>query len=68
MDERTGECVVAISLPLKNLKNGAYTLQIHVYDGIADVNQFHRVPIVITSGEQERTAAVDSNPSAVRFF
>ncbi len=50
VDERTRECVVAISLPLKNLKDGTYTLQLHVYDAVADVNQFHRVPIVITSG------------------
>jgi hypothetical protein len=46
-DERKGEATVAISLPLKDFKKGIYILQIHVRDTIADVNQFHRVPIVI---------------------
>jgi VWFA-related protein len=46
-ETREGESTIAISLPLRNLKRGAYTLQIHVRDTIADVNQFHRVPIVI---------------------
>ena len=45
--ERKGESTVAISLPLKNLKQGTYMLQIHVRDAIADVNLFQRVPIVI---------------------
>jgi VWFA-related protein len=45
--ERKGESTVAISLPLKSLKQGTYTLQIHVRDAIADVNLFHRVPLVI---------------------
>jgi VWFA-related protein len=45
--ERKGECTVAISLPLKNLKKGNYTLQVHVRDVIADSNLFQRVPIVI---------------------
>ena len=45
--ERTGESTVAISLPLRNLKKGTYTLQVHVRDVIADLNLFHRVPIVI---------------------
>jgi VWFA-related protein len=45
--ERKGESTVAISLPLRNLKKGTYTLQIHVRDAIADINQFQRVPIVI---------------------
>ncbi len=45
--EREGESTVAISLPLRNLKRGTYTLQIHVHDAIADINQFQRVPIVI---------------------
>jgi VWFA-related protein len=47
VNERKGETTVAISLPLKNLKKGTYTLQIHVRDTIADVNRFERVPIVI---------------------
>jgi VWFA-related protein len=45
--DRKGEATVAISLPLKNLKKGTYTLQIHVRDTIGDVNLFRRVPIVI---------------------
>lgn len=45
--QRKGESTVAISLPLKNLKQGTYTLQVHVRDAIADVNLFQRVPIVI---------------------
>jgi VWFA-related protein len=46
-DERKGESTFAIALPLKNLKKGTYTLQVHVRDTIADVNRFERVPIVI---------------------
>lgn len=45
--ERKGEATVAISLPLKSLKKGAYTLQIHVRDTVADANLFKRVTIVI---------------------
>ncbi len=47
MNDRKGETTVAISLPLKNLKRGTYTLQIHARDAIADVNRFVRVPVVI---------------------
>ncbi len=47
IEDRKGENTVAISLPLKNLKKGTYTLQIHVRDTVADVNRFERVPIVI---------------------
>jgi VWFA-related protein len=46
-EERKGESTVAISLPLKNLKKGTYTLQVHVRDAISDQNLFQRVPIVI---------------------
>jgi len=46
-EDRKGEATVAISLPLKSLKKGTYTLQIHVRDAVADVNLFRRVPIVI---------------------
>ncbi len=46
-NERKGEVTVAISLPLKNLKKGTYTLQVHARDAIAEVNHFQRVPIVI---------------------
>jgi hypothetical protein len=47
LEDRKGEATVAISLPLKSLKKGTYTLQIHVRDLVADVNLFQRVPIVI---------------------
>ena len=47
MEDRKGETTVAITLPLKNLKKGTYTLQVHVRDTIADLNRFQRVPIVI---------------------
>jgi VWFA-related protein len=46
-EERKGESTVAITLPLKNLKRGTYTLQVHVRDEVADINVFQRVPIVI---------------------
>jgi hypothetical protein len=46
-EERKGESTVAISLPLRSLQKGVYTLQIHVRDVIADVNRFERVPLVI---------------------
>ena len=46
-EDREGEATVAISLPLKNLKKGTYTLQIHVRDVVSDTNLFRRVPIVI---------------------
>jgi VWFA-related protein len=45
--ERKGEATVAISLPLKGLRKGTYTLQIHVRDTVSDVNLFLRVPVVI---------------------
>jgi hypothetical protein len=47
LEDRKGENTVAISLPLKNLKKGTYTLQVHVRDTVADVNRFARIPIVI---------------------
>jgi VWFA-related protein len=47
VEERKGEAGFAIALPLKSLKRGTYTLQIHVRDAVADVNLFRRVPIVI---------------------
>ena len=47
LEDRKGESTFAISLPLKHLKKGTYTLQVHVRDTIADVNRFERVPIVI---------------------
>jgi VWFA-related protein len=46
-NERKGEVTVAISMPLRNLKQGNYILQVHVRDDIAGVNRFQRVPIVI---------------------
>jgi VWFA-related protein len=45
--ERKGEATVAISLPLRNLQKGVYTLQIHVRDVITGTNHFERVPLVI---------------------
>jgi VWFA-related protein len=47
LEDRKGEATVAISLPLKSLKKGTYTLQVHVRDLISDTNIFRRVPIVI---------------------
>ena len=47
IEDRKGETTVAINLPIKNLKRGTYTLQVHVRDTVADVNRFHRIPIVI---------------------
>jgi len=47
LEDRKGEATVAFSLPLKSLKKGTYTLQVHVRDTIADTNLFERVPIVI---------------------
>lgn len=44
---REGEVTVAVSLPLRNLSEGNYILQVHVRDDIAEVNTFRRVPIVI---------------------
>ncbi len=46
-EERKGEVTVAIALPLKSLKKGTYTLQIHVWDTIADTHIYRRVPIVM---------------------
>lgn len=46
-EERKGESTIAISLPLKNLKKGTYTLQVHVRDEIANTNIFQRVPLVV---------------------
>ncbi|HSW40436.1 MAG TPA: VWA domain-containing protein [Acidobacteriota bacterium] len=46
-EERKGEATVAISLPLRDLQKGVYTLQIHVRDEIAGANHFERVPLVI---------------------
>ena len=46
-EERKGEVTFAVALPIKSLKRGTYTLQIHVRDTIADANLFRRVPIVI---------------------
>jgi len=45
--DRKGEATVAIALPLKSLKKGTYILQIHVWDTIADMHIYRRVPIVI---------------------
>jgi VWFA-related protein len=47
VDERKGEATVAITLPLRSLKKGTYSLQVHVRDVISDTNLFQRVPLVI---------------------
>ncbi len=46
-EERKGESTVAIALPLRNLKKGTYTLQVHVRDEVTNTNLFQRVPLVI---------------------
>jgi len=46
-EERKGEVTFAVALPVKSLKRGTYTLQIHVRDTIADANLFRRIPIVV---------------------
>jgi VWFA-related protein len=38
---------VAMAVPLRVLKKGAYTVQIHVRDCVSDTNLFQRVPLVI---------------------
>ncbi len=42
-----GVATVAISLPLRGLKKGAYTLQVHLRDSITDANIYRRVPVVV---------------------
>lgn len=42
-----GTAAVAMAVPLRALKRGAYTLQVHVRDNVADANLFRRVPFVI---------------------
>jgi len=46
-EERKGEVTAAITLPLRNLKRGTYTLQVHVRDEVSNTNLFQRVPLVI---------------------
>jgi VWFA-related protein len=45
--EKKGVATVAISLPLKGLAKGTYSLQVHVRDAIGEANLFQRVPVVI---------------------
>jgi len=42
-----GTATVAMAVPLRGLKKGSYTLQVHVRDNVSDENLFHRVPVVI---------------------
>ncbi len=45
-DEK-GVATVTMAIPLRSLKRGAYTLQIHLRDEVNDTNIFRRVPLVI---------------------
>jgi VWFA-related protein len=45
--EKKGVATVAISLPLKGLAKGIYSLQVHVRDAVGEANLFQRVPVVI---------------------
>jgi VWFA-related protein len=42
-----GSALIAMAVPLRGLKRGNYTLQIHLSDEVSDTNLFKRVPIVI---------------------
>jgi len=42
-----GTATVAMAVPLRGLRKGSYTLQIHVRDDVSDTNLFRRVPMVI---------------------
>ncbi|MBM3789369.1 MAG: VWA domain-containing protein, partial [Acidobacteria bacterium] len=42
-----GVAAVSLSVPLRSLRPGNYTLQIHVRDAVSDTNLFHRVPLAI---------------------
>ncbi len=43
----TGVATVAISLPLRGIRKGAYTLQVHLRDSVTDTNIYRRVPVVV---------------------
>jgi len=36
-----------MAVPLRGLKRGNYTLQIHLRDNVSDTNLFGRLPLVI---------------------
>ncbi len=42
-----GVASVTMAVPLRSLKKGSYTLQIHLRDEVSDSNLFQRVPVVI---------------------
>ena len=42
-----GVATVAMAVPLRSLKKGSYTLQVHVRDNVSDTNTFRRLPIVV---------------------
>jgi len=42
-----GIATVSMAVPLRGLKRGSYTLQIHLRDSVSDTNLFRRVPVVI---------------------
>ncbi len=42
-----GSAMIALAVPLRGLKRGTYTLQIHLRDDVSDTNLFRRVPLVI---------------------
>lgn len=42
-----GTASVTLAVPLRGLKKGSYTLQLHLRDEVADTNLFRHIPIVI---------------------
>ena len=44
---RDDAAAVSLSLPLRDLKKGIYTLQVHLRDVISDTNLFRRIPFVV---------------------
>jgi VWFA-related protein len=42
-----GVATVAMAVPLRSLKKGTYTLQVHVRDNVSDTNTYRRLPIVV---------------------
>jgi len=45
--ESRGTAAVTMAVPLRGLKRGNYTLQIHLRDNVSDTNLFGRLPLVI---------------------
>ncbi len=42
-----GAATISMAVPLRGLKKGAYTLQLHLRDEVSDTNLFRHIPIVI---------------------